>query len=461
MSLFSMRESRYLPLFSLLACVFLLTARASVAKPPAPGGISRIAICNGHFVVAESGKPFVPTGVNLLHLAPLLSGGKICHSTFSPGVYHAEETERMMGDLAAHRLNTVRAFHVFAMGEGGILEKKTDPAISPGYLANVIDFLQAARRHGIHVIFTWDCWLPDSDQWRSALLPMESDYSFLPEWDPAKHKNNFMISLPSVRTRSNAVLAVIEGVRKADPSLLPVVLAWEIENEAHFDATREPFTSRPAFFSFAGKIYNLNTSEGIQKFMDEAAIQWCNISADAIHHADPEALVSVSLFSFAAVGRPTGPNHLLEDVTEDSRVPVRPLALVRSKLDFIDLHLYMARGNLSSFAEFCSMDFKSVELPSLQQEAARAGKPILIGETGVATSYLPGSSQKEGLTYPFDYRLGLSLLKDHLLRLKTAQFAGVLLWSYGISTDPSVQQHFPRLDLFPEYQEMLRQTWLK
>ena len=455
-----MKKSRYYSYIVLLLSGLILTEYAALATqaPPAMNSISRIGVLNGHFVELASGKPFVPLGCNLLHQAILSS--KKQHATFCPGVYDAAETEKMMADVAAHGLNTVRAFHAFAVGKGGILEAKTDRDISPAYLANVVDFLQAARRHGIHVIFTWDKWLVNSDLWRSEAIPGEGNAHFLPAWDSAMNSNNFILSLPAVRTRSNAIISLIKGIRKADPELLPVVLTWEIENETSFDATKEPLKSRPSAFSFAEKTYNLSTSEGSQNFMDDAFIQWCNASTDAVHQADPEALVSVGVFSFAAVGRPT-PNHLIEDVTRDHRVPARPLALLRSKLDFINIHIYAFKyDGKSGFSENYALNIQSVEAPRLQREAARLGKPILIGETGIATRYMSGSSQKDGVEYPFDYRLGLPLVRDHLARLKEAGFAGALLWCYGTSPAP-IKQEFPLLNTFPEYQDMLRETWQK
>jgi hypothetical protein len=442
--------------FMMLGLLILITAAARAA---ANAGGERIGIRNGRFVNLATGTTFVPVGCNVLRLATLADGKKE-HATFCPGVYDSAETERMMRDLETHGLNTVRAFQVYAVGPGGIMESKDDREISPGYVANVVDFLRAARRHGIHVIFTWDMWLPESARWAADPVTGETEYRFQPKWVTAMNSNNFMLTLPSVRTRSNAVLALIRAIRQTDASLLPVVLAWEIENEIHFDVDKEPLKSRPAAFQFAGRTYNLGSSKGAQDFMDDAFVQWCDFSADAIHAADPEALVSVSVFPFGAVGRP-GPWHSLEDTTKDPRVPARPLALLRSKLDFIDLHIYaFTDGSPNGFERNCEMQMASDECPELQKAALQAGKPILIGETGVNTHLLKGASSRDGVQYPFDYRLGLSVLQKHLSQLKGAAFTGALVWYYG-DNPATPNQEYPLLETFPEYQDMLRNIYQK
>ena len=51
----------------------------------------------------------------------------------------------MMMDLAAHGLDTVRTFQVYAVGARGILTSRSAREISPEYLANVIHFLRTAQ----------------------------------------------------------------------------------------------------------------------------------------------------------------------------------------------------------------------------------------------------------------------------------------------------------------------------
>ena len=106
------------------------------------------------------------------------------------------------------------------------------------------------------------------------------------------------------------------------------------------------------------------------------------------------------------------------------------------------------------------MQMASDECPELQKAALQAGKPILIGETGVNTHLLKGASSRDGVQYPFDYRLGLSVLQKHLSQLKGAAFTGALVWYYG-DNPATPNQEYPLLETFPEYQDMLRNIYLK
>ena len=145
----------------------------------APGTYqARIVVREGRFVEKATGRPFVPLGANYYRVGAVKSG-KQGHSAFCPGSYDAAYIEAMMASLAASGMNTVRTFHSYLLGDDGILASPQARAIAPGYAANVVHFLQQARRHGLRVIFTWDIWSPGSDWWSSEPLPQEERYGLL------------------------------------------------------------------------------------------------------------------------------------------------------------------------------------------------------------------------------------------------------------------------------------------
>lgn len=402
----------------------------------------RVAVRAGYFINASSGQPYVPLGANYCHVAPL-SDGRPGHATFSPAYYDPADMEQMMATLAAGGMNTVRAFQMYDDGPNGILVSPDAQDISPGYLANVVDFLRAARRHNIHVIFTWDTWNPTSKVWAALPLSAEAQDPLPTTLPPDMGINSRFLSLPWARVRFNAILSLINGIRHADPDLLRVVMAWELENEVSFDVKSEPFKSRPHDFSCEGKTYDIATDPGAQDFMDDAFIRWANLGADTIHAADPDSLVSVSVFPFNAVGR-AGPDHYLEDKTQDNRIPVRPMAFLHTRLDYTDMHVYAWKGPEGYEATY-RKSMQSEEAPALEQEAARLGKPLFVGETGVFSQFLkaPGSST-------IDYSLGITPMTETLQRLKADGISGALYWEYG-NRPASPKYEGAPLRWFPAY----------
>jgi hypothetical protein len=181
-------------------------------------------------------------------------------------------------------------------------------------------------------------------------------------------------------------------------------------------------------------------------------VRWADVCADAIHAADPEALVSTGLFAFAAVGR-SGPGTLSADKTGDARIPARPLALLRSKLDYVDVHLYAWMGENLTVAQNLRRALESVEAAALMGEARRVGKPVLCGECGVFANYL-----RKPADLAIDHALGLACLREHVQGVRDAGFAGALYWPYG-SPDSGPNDEMPALNLFPEYATVLTGIW--
>lgn len=436
------------PAVALLACSVGLLVAAARPRADTP----RIAIAGGGFVDSATRQPFVPLGANYYRVGPLQEG-KVGHATFCPGSYDRSFVEKMMADLAGWGFNTIRTFHVYHVGETGILVSPQAREISPAYLDNVVHFLQTARAHRLRVIFSWDIWLPPSDWWSARPLPGEADCDLRAEWDQTMGVNNFRLHRGSVRTRANGIVTLIEALRARDPDLLAVVLAWELENEACLSQRQAPFAERAASFTFAGRDYALASDAEAQTLMDRIFVQWANCCADAIHQADPQALVSCSVFTFAAVGR-GGPGTLSQDQTTDERIPARLQALLGSRLDFVDVHLYAWRTAEQGVADFLRRNLESAEWQAVRQQAAQLGKPILCGECGVFANYLRSAPDWQRI----DHALGLRCLREHVAGLRREGLAGALYWAYG-NPDSTVQDENPSLVLFPEYGTTLLETW--
>jgi hypothetical protein len=96
----------------------------------------------------------------------------------------------------------------------------------------------------------------------------------------------------------------------------------------------------------------------------------------------------------------------------------------------------------------------SVEWETLRDEAARAGKPVLVGEAGVFANYLRRPPDWQQI----DHELGLACLREQVQGLWAQGFAGALYWHYG-NPDSTPQDECPALALFPQYGRALREAW--
>ena len=398
-------------------------AHAPPKKREGPAAEARIVVRHGLFVASGTRRPYSPLGLNYFQVGDV-GGGHIEHVALNPGFYDGAYVARMMAQAQAWGFNTVRTFQGYDVGPHGVLTSADARQINPAYLANVVDFLRQAQAHGVHVIFTSD-WSPASDWLASLPLPTEGQYGLAPRPEDGLGSNALMLSAALVRSRANLIVQMIAAVRRVDPALLNVVLAWELENETAFDVTARPLRQTSGAYRFAGRTYDLGSDRQKQALMDAITVRWADVCADAIHRADPLALVSDSVFTFAAVQR-LGPGTLSRDKTRDSRAPARLLALAGTHLDFVDMHTYASRGQGRTFAGNAEADLASEEWETLKPALRQAGKPILAGETGLFRDDV-ASPDGRGIDRP----LALSVLREHTRLVKAAGFAGALYWSYG------------------------------
>lgn len=429
-----------------VGCLWLGAHGSCDARP-----LERIVVREGRFVEAGSGTPFVPLGVNYYRIGK--EPGRQSHAALCQGSYDAAFVERMMAAVAHEGWNTVRVFHSHQVGPNGLVEAPEGGEISGSYLANVLHFLRSARAHGVRVIFTWDTWLPDAKVWAARPLPTPWEAVFDARPQARQGVNAFRLAVEPVRKRAASCVALVRAIRAADPSLLPVVLAWEIENEVRFAADHEPFVTRRPDYTFAGAAFDLSTDAGAQALMDAAIEAWASACADAIHEADSAALVSASVFTFAAVGR-HGPGALSRDKTTDDRIPAAPRALLRSRLDFIDIHLYANRGPIDRLEEDVAATLASVEFADVRREARQYGKPILAGEVGVSV----GAMRRPPDWQTIHHDVGEALFGRLAAVVREQGFAGALIWHYG-NPDSQADEQFPAVSLHPGYGARLQAAW--
>jgi len=435
----------------------LCAALIAASMPASPAcassksaSISRIAVQHGHFVDVQTGKPFIPLGFNYYRVDKL-ADGKTEHAALLPVSYDPPLVETMMIDAHNWGFNTVRVFQGYYTGANGVLLSVSSKELNPDYIANIIDFLRKAKANGMHVIFTSD-WSPSSSWLSTHELQTEEKYQLSDQQGTLGGSDFQYVYAGLVRTRANLIVEEIKAIREIDPSLLSVVLAWELQNESAFNIANTPFNQTAGTYRFAGLSYDLASDTQKQDLMDAISLQWANVCADAIHAADPHALVSNSVFTFSAVGR-SGPAAMSTDKTPDGRLPFRPITMAQSRLDFVDIHTYAGTFGGRTVAENVRRDLTSSEWTTLKATLNELGKPVIAGECGFFTDqlHIPGSTG-------FNYDLGITMLKEHTELIKDAGFAGTLYWSYGSANSTSDDRN-PSMRFHPEIARALTDVY--
>ncbi len=342
-----------------------------MVTPLIVNAIPRIKIKNNQFINSETSETFTPRGFNYVRLRPTNSG-HVVHANFDPLYYNIPEIEAMLQDLKTNKFNVVRTF-LDVTYPFGLFETNIATRFSPNYMTNVIDFLQRANNHEIYVIFTFDMWGPPAESWlfRGPLSQAK-----------VTGVNWLYFREGAAETRAALLSEFASEIKNTDPELLPGILSYEIQNELCYFMDYEPLSLTNGTFTYNTETFYLSSEKDLQKLMDAQAINLCNHCVTEVQKIDAEAFVSVSVFTFNAVGR-TGPVYLKSDTTLDSRVPARPLALTKSKLDFVDIHVY-PHTTIS-----VQKDFKSIDFEEVKKDCQRTGKPLFLGEFGAFKDNFP------------------------------------------------------------------------
>jgi len=362
--------------------------------PAAP----RIGIRDGRFVNTGTGSVFYPRGFNYIRLEET----GIWHNTLNEESYEPARAAALFADLTADGFNVVRVF---------IPEDTLDDPASPDHIrdaafANLIDFLQQARQHGIYVI----------------LSLLHCPASMIPGPFAGQQDPDFVFDATRLQAKARYHQRVIRRIRSCDPDLLSAVFAYEHGNELCFCADRAPFVQE---MDPADEKAMRAASATLQQLADRATLHYASVLNTAIKEEDPEALFSINLFTFAAVGR-SGPGSLYTDRTPDVRFPARALTLAGSAIDYLDIHLYP-----SGFAAL-ERDLQSIEWEQTRRLLEENGKPALIGETGVFREWQP------------DPQAAAAQMQQLLPEMLRAGFQGFLYWTYDC--DEQSQQLWHAID---------------
>jgi F5/8 type C domain/Cellulase (glycosyl hydrolase family 5) len=303
-----------------------------------------------------TGERFVPRGANYVRLSQQPGVG-LYHSTFNVGEYDAARAQAALEQLRADGSNVVRVF-LNGLCLGTCLGDRTR-GISARYAANVAGFLRLAKASGVYVILTID-WLPIGTRYEATLNA-----------EPRTYVDGVNLDfLTNGGVQANASFwadFAAELLRQKAPT--DVVLAYELRNEAHFDARAKPFSLAAGVLAAPnGRTYDLSSQAQKDQLLDDSLVFWIDRVRAAIRAVDQTALVSIGFFP------PQEPNATRAG---DPRL-IRTRAAIRSSTaDFVDLHAYPGLElTLPETMENFGVD-------------STVAKPVVLGELGAFKSAYP------------------------------------------------------------------------
>ncbi len=359
-------------------------------------GLPRVSVREGKFVRGPQGRAFTPLGFQYIRIRP-----EGPHYVFTPSYYDPAAVEAMFADLETHGFNVVRIF------VGG-LELVDAGRLNPRFMDNVCDFLRRATAHRIYVLIVPD-WVPGADEYTELRRPGSAEI---------QATGHAWLDAAWLAAKSAYLRDFIGAIKSRDASLLSTVFAYEFENEACIFLDQPPFKGRGKF-ELGGVTYDLSSEKDVQALMDAGITEAARRLTAAVHGVDPAAMTSYSVFTLRAVVR-TGVERMLTDVTPDTRVPVRPLALAKADVSYVDVHMY------GPAPDALAQDLKTEEWDAVKAECARRGKPILCGEYGTFPAVHPTEAA------------AASAIGWYLPRILEAGFAGAIYWTYDCAEQKDV-----------------------
>lgn len=350
------------------------------ARGPSVPVLNRIKANNERLYDTVTGQTFVSRGANYVRLTETASGA-VYHSVFEPGLFNPAAAAATLDQMRHDGYNVVRVFidpggtagEVHGIGRGiGTHE----PIYGP-YMDNFAQLARLAAERGMYV-------LPSLDQ-----FPVSSYY-----WDIVAATNG-PGGTPNMEGRNLSYLDKGRIAAKAEymrqfsaalvsrigPAATSVILAYQSDNEAYFEANRAPYDDMAGTVTpVTGVTYNMADPAQRQASADASLIEYTHRVRKGMLVSDPEAMMTIGFFTNRAVGKNGYDGFMTHCSTScapgvDYRYPGRPAAVAsHGAADFIDLHAYPDADPWDAAAYLAT-----VEEPQL-------ARPYIIGELGALKS---------------------------------------------------------------------------
>lgn len=343
-------------------------------------GVRTTANGKREFYDFASNELFIPMGYNYTHVQEFIWNNKRLsgHSTFNENQYDAEESELMLSKLEEAGYNTVRIFL------NPISISSVNNQLNSSYISNLNHFISRAKKHHIGIIITTD------------MIPISAYNTELQSENDIWWWNHQYIFEDEIQLEVDFWNQLIEALKSLDTPL-DVIISYEIRNEFFFHPEHVPFNDNSLSIEHPNsKTYDLNDSIIRNVFMNDCFLYWSSSIRNAILEKDAEALVSVGFYAPEPLGN------------------VALLAIQKSELDFIDLHLYPETAKAYDYNSYFNL---------LQN----SNKLIIMGEFGIVNGDASlGKSNKQVL---LDWRDTFTT---------TFGMDGWIIWTYPTSNGSSL-----------------------
>jgi len=315
------------------------------------------------FFDRTTGNTFIPRGSNYVRLAALNcpDAPPAYHSALDVGLYDASGVQAVLMLMQTNGYNLVRIWL------NGWCQDNTigNPlgGLSTAYLANLVDFLQKAKSHGIYVILTID-WVP-------LFGGYENDYSGCTQFN---NYNTLNLCAGGVEANTSFFHDLVQGLI-AQQAPLDGIFAYELRNEYYYNSDLPPLSWTSGTVTDAdAQTYDMSSETSRQQMMDNGLIYFTKQGRAAILGLDPTALVTVGFFV------PQRPN--ITRVGDPRVIQVYP-AVANSVADFVDLHPYALSGGLTLQQYVQNFGFT---------QAQQQTQPVIMAEFGDLQSDYPVES---------------------------------------------------------------------
>lgn len=370
-----------------LAVVALARSLAAAAPGDLPWRIER-----GGFVDA-SGRAVAPRGFNYIRL-------REHHATFEPQRYDAAAVGAVLSRWRSDGFNAVRVFVNTQVRPAGTIARAGRSGLAADYVRTLAGFLEQARTNGVAVMLCTESF---------PHVPPYTDELAVPAAGVSAANADYLDGR-RIAAKARYLRDLATSLRTERASCVDAILAYDIQNELCFHGSA-PFTLESGSYTTdVGRVYALPADR--QRLADDAAIRFIDTVAAALRGADPRARVSAGVFTYAAVGRRGSGDFSVKAAAWQNRIPFRPLAILRSKADMLDLHTYAA--NETAWRR----DLTSVEFDEVRRIARELGKPVVAGEFGAFKKAFPSSGA------------AAEWMADLASSFATEGFAGWLYWTY-------------------------------
>jgi hypothetical protein len=304
------------------------TARPPATNPPVVAE-HRIGIRAGaagmEFYDRITVEHFVPRGVNynrwVFRDSPT-AGRILVDAIFNTEFGDMAAAAADLEQIASLGFNAVRVWRNACWGNVGGCIGDPRGGLSDEYMDNLVEFLRQAKELGLYVIFT-DDWVPD-DGGYSQTMQRGCCMTF-------DGYNNAYLTGHGIAAERAYLQDFIRGlIERGAP--LDAILAYELRNEAFYEANLPPFSLSAGTVTAAnGTTYDLASQGDRQRLMEEGWLHWSDQLRAAILEVDPTALVTMGFFV------QHGPNPVRQG---DARTVYLDRMVRESNLDFLDLHAY-------------------------------------------------------------------------------------------------------------------------